>query len=266
MCCLLVETTAIPVKFYRQGHSCNFIGPTDLLLLANLCPKTLAPATTKRNQKWCKELRGYPQKTKTSVQHCWQCSCSCTEANSSVSHTCYPNYCSDPLPKNLKASMQRTLLACFVVLFSLLQILGEKFFVWLSHPQKNQKNLFLHSCYPFLYSSVFFLSCLPINETTTLYYMLYISLNTCSGRAHQHIHTIQNVVGPSSTCDLPQHTPKKKLGTCKHWWWILGNVDGQFMSTIYNCIHHWYAPWTSMGHVHVGARPSYHPHTLSPTP
>ena len=41
----LLKTTPVPVKFDRQGHSCNFyagLGPTDLLLLTNLCTKTFA--------------------------------------------------------------------------------------------------------------------------------------------------------------------------------------------------------------------------------
>ena len=181
-------------------------------------------------------------------------------------------YCSDPLPKNLEASMQRTLLACFVFLFSLQQILVEKFFVWLSHPHtKSFRKTFscilaTHCHIHLVFSNSAILSCPPANEATSLGLMLspsfwsvadghsfefhlpgslYMSFNTRNGRAHQHIHTIQNVVGPSSTCDLPQQA--KNLCTCKHWWWIAG----QFMFTIYNCIHHWYVPWTSMGHVHI---------------
>ena len=177
--------------------------------------------------------------------------------------------CSDPLPKNLQAVLCMHALC----LFSLQQILVEKFFVWLSHPhtQKASEEPFPAFLLPIAIFISFFsnsaiLSCPPANEATSLGLMLspsfwsvadghsfefhlpgslYMSFNTRNGRAHQHIHTIQNVVGPSSTCDLPQHA--KNLCTCKHWWWIAG----QFMFTIYNCIHHWYVPWTSMGHVHI---------------
>ena len=41
--------TPIPVKFDRQRHSCNFyagLGPTDLLLLTNLCTKPFALQNT----------------------------------------------------------------------------------------------------------------------------------------------------------------------------------------------------------------------------
>ena len=171
---MLVENyTPILVTFDRQGHSCNFyagLGPTIVLLLPNPCLNCCNP-----NLMLLKEIH-------TEGEHL-----SNTADNVRV-HTVGPIflvhtlaiqiYCSDPLPKNLEASMQRTLLACFVFLFSLQQILVEKFFVWLSHPHtKSFRKTFscilaTHCHIHLVFSNSAILSCPPANEATSLGLML----------------------------------------------------------------------------------------------